>query len=129
MLKKCDYCAKEISYFEQYCCVECNEKTNRFYEMSEKFEKIFGIVNVICVFGIPVGIFLFPFANLLGAIIASLSCFILGLMVVLLPFPTENMISKFKLKKAMKITRIIGCCVIFLGILILGFYFLMNISF
>ncbi len=127
-LKKCDYCAKEISYFDQYCCEECNEKMNKFYETSQKFEKIFSVVNAICVFGIPVGIFLFPFANTVGAVIASVSCFLLGLMIVLLPFPTENMISKFKLKKAMKITRIIGACVIFLGILIWGFYFLMNIT-
>lgn len=121
MLKRCDYCAKEITYFEQYCCDECHAKTNKFYEMSEKFEKLFSIVNMICVFGIPVGVFLFPFAKVPGTVIASISCFILGILLILLPFPTDSMISKFKLKKAVKITRIIGIGVIALGLLICGF--------
>ena len=89
--------------------------------MSEKFEKLFSIVNMICVFGIPVGVFLFPFAKVPGTVIASISCFILGILLILLPFPTDSMISKFKLKKAVKITRIIGFGVIALGVLICGF--------
>lgn len=123
MLKRCDYCAKEISYFEQYCGDDCHEKANKFYELCEKFSKLFTVINSVCVFGIPVGIFLFPFAKGVGTIIASASCFILGILLLMLPFPTDGMISKFKIKKAVMLTRIVGICVIVLGLLICGFLF------
>lgn len=122
-MKKCDYCAKEISYFEQYCCDECHREANKYYEKVEKFSKFFGVVNMICVFGIPIGLFMFPFLKIPGTIIATLSCLILGLMLILLPFPTEGMISKRKLKKAISFTRIIGGAVIALGLAILIFLF------
>lgn len=115
-MKKCDYCAKEISYFEQYCDESCHAKANRFYELREKFEHIFSILNGICVFGIPIGIFLFSFLRTAGMIITVLSCLVLGVMLILLPFPTENMISKHKIKKAENITKCIGIAVLVLGI-------------
>ncbi len=122
-MKKCEYCAKEISYFEQYCSTDCHAEANKYYEKTEKFEKIFSFVNAICVFGIPIGLLLFPFLKVPGTIIASISCAILGILLILLPFPTENMISKYKIKKAMKITRIIGIAIIVLGFAIVGFMF------
>lgn len=122
-MKKCEYCAKEISYFDQYCSIECHEKANNYYEMYEKYAKIFSVINMICVFGIPIGLFLFPFIKLQGTIIASASCVVLGLLLIFLPFPTENMISKFKLQKAMKITRFIGCGIIGFGLVVVAFMF------
>lgn len=116
-MKKCDYCAKEITYFEQYCDDDCHANANKFYELREKFEHIFSIVNSICVFGIPIGLFVFSFARTLGMIVALISFLMLGIMLILLPFPTDNMISKFKIKKAVKITRYIGIAVIVLGII------------
>ena len=47
-LKKCDYCAKEISYFEQYCSEECHGNANKYYETTEKYGKLFSIINMIC---------------------------------------------------------------------------------
>ena len=111
-LKKCDYCAKEISYFEQYCSEECHGNANKYYETTEKYGKLFSIINMICFFGITVA-----------------SCDILGIMLILLPFPTENMISKYKLKKATKITRIIGLAVIGLGFIFLIFMLFFPIIF
>ena len=122
-MKKCDYCAKEITYFEQYCSDECQTRANKYYETSEKYGKLFSVINVICVFGIPVGLFLFPFSKSVGTVLASVCCVVLGIMLLFLPFPTEGMISKLKLQKSMKITRIIGASVIALGFLIIGFYF------
>ena len=49
-MKKCDYCAKEISYFEQYCSEECHGNANKYYETTEKYGKLFSIINMICVF-------------------------------------------------------------------------------
>lgn len=122
-MKKCNYCAKEITYFEQYCSDECQRRANKYYETSEKYGKLFSVINVICVFGIPVGLFLFPFSKSVGTVLASVCCVVLGIMLLFLPFPTEGMISKLKLQKSMKITRIIGASVIALGFLIIGFYF------
>ncbi len=99
-MKKCDYCAKEISNFEQYCCEECEQNTVRFYRRNERP---------------PVGV-----------TVATLSCFVLGAMLILLPFPTEGMIKKHKLKKAIKISRIFGGAVIGMGILIIGLLFVLE---
>ena len=79
-LKKCDYCAKEISYFEQYCSEECHGNANKYYETTEKYGKLFSIINMICFFGIPIGIFLFAFLRTAGMIITVASCDILGVM-------------------------------------------------
>lgn len=122
-MKKCEYCAKEISYFEQYCDTECHAKANKFYETRERFEKLFSLINGICVFGIPVGLFMFSFLRTAGMITTVLSFLVLGTMLILLPFPTENMISKYKLKKAIKICRYVGAAVIALGILAFVFMF------
>ena len=100
-MKKCDYCAKEITYFEQYCSDECQRRANKYYETSEKYGKLFSVINVICVFGIPVGLFLFPFSKSVGTVLASVCCVVLGIMLLFLPFPTEGMISKLKLQKSM----------------------------
>ncbi len=105
---------KKYPIFEQYCSEECHGNANKYYETTEKYGKLFSIINMICFFGIPIGIF-FSFCVFLrtaGMIITVASCDILGIMLILLPFPTENMISKYKLKKATKITRIIGLAVI-----------------
>ena len=104
---------------DQYCDDECHIKANKFYEKGERFGKLFAVINMICVFGIPIGLFMLSFAREVGLTVALASCVILGIMLIILPFPTENMISKFKIQKAVKITRIIGGAVIFLGVLIL----------
>lgn len=125
-MKKCEFCGKQISYFDQYCDDECHIKANKFYDKSERFSKVFSIINGICVFGIPVGLFLISFSRSVGLTVALASCIILGIMLIILPFPTENMISKFKIQKAVKITRIIGCAVIFLGLLIIPLSFIID---
>ncbi len=119
-MKKCDYCAKEISYFEQYCDEDCHRRAIAYYDMCERFGKVFSIINGICVFGIPIGLFISTFYK--PAIYLSVaSCVILGIMLLLLPFPTEGMISKHKIMGAMKRTRIVGLMVIALGMIIAGF--------
>ncbi len=122
-MKQCDYCAKEISYHEQYCCEECRQKYARSYDLSQRFAKPFMYINVLCVFGIPIGLFFMSLIKPLGAGIASGSCLLLGIMLLLLPFPTEGMIKKFKMKKAILITRMIGLGVIALGAVIAGLLF------
>ena len=96
-MKKCEFCGKQISYFDQYCDDECHIKANKFYEKGERFGKLFAVINMICVFGIPIGLFMLSFAREVGLTVALASCVILGIMLIILPFPTENMISKFKI--------------------------------
>lgn len=118
-MKKCEYCGKEISYFDQYCCDDCQRDAIKFYDFREKYTSIFSIINCISVFGIPVGIFIFAFAKDIGFTIATISLIVLGIMVMILPFPTENMLSKRKIKQSVKLTRILGLILFVLGIVCL----------
>ncbi|MGN1051666.1 MAG: DUF2116 family Zn-ribbon domain-containing protein, partial [Acutalibacteraceae bacterium] len=65
-MKKCEYCAKEISYHQMYCDDDCQLNANKFYEKRENFSRIFTILNTIFVFAIPIGIFLFPIIGFAG---------------------------------------------------------------
>lgn len=116
-MKKCEYCGKEITYFEQYCNDDCQRNANKFYEIREKYTGIFSIINCICVFGIPIGIFLFPFAESVGLAVAAISSIILGITIFALPFPTESMIAKRKIEKAIKMTKIFGIILLLAGII------------
>ena len=58
-MKKCEYCAKEISYHEQYCSDECHINANKYYEKAEKFARPFYIISTICVIAIPVFILIY----------------------------------------------------------------------
>ncbi len=118
-MKKCEYCGKEITYFEQYCGDDCQRNANKFYEMREKHTGVFSVINCICVFGIPVGIFLFPMVNSIGFTLATVCTIILGLTILALPFPTEGMIQKRKIKKAIDMTRIFGLILLGIGLVCL----------
>ncbi len=119
-MKKCDYCAKEISYDDMYCCDECEKLTKQYYERSDRFAKPFSMINVVCLFGVMAGLFLFPMAKPFGAGLSIVCCAALGILLLLLPFPTESMIKKFKIQKAIRITRYVGLGMMFLGALIAG---------
>ena len=116
-MKKCEYCGKEITYFEQYCNDDCQRNANSFYEMREKYTGIFSIINGICVFGIPIGIFMFPFVESIGLAISAISAIVLGLTIIALPFPTESMIDKRKIQKAIKLTKIFGLILVLCGVI------------
>ena len=115
-MKKCDYCAKEISYFDQYCDEECERKALNFYSLRENYTKIFSVINVIGVFGVPVGLFLSAIDAAIGFSITSFALILVGVTVFFLPFPVENMISSMKIKKAVFVTRMIGVGFLALGI-------------
>lgn len=115
-MKKCDYCGKEISYNDMYCSEDCQIKTVKFYSIKEKFSMVFSVINCICLFLVPIGFIVFSFMDYLGFSIIAIGTAVLGLTVLLLPLPTDGMISKFKVKKAVDITRIIGLIILILGI-------------
>lgn len=116
-MKKCEYCGKEITYFEQYCSEDCQRNAIKYYDKVEKFTNIFAIINCVCIFGIPIGIIIFSFANAIGATVLAASLVILGLTISMFPFPVENMITKHKIEKAQKLTRVFGFIILGLGII------------
>ena len=121
-MKKCEYCAKEISYHEMYCCDECQNGANRFYDLREKFQKPYAVINGIFVIAIGICIFLYSFLRDVGALGAAGSLIILGIMYFFLPFPPDVMIQKYKLKKSIKITKIIAAVIFALGAIVLILY-------
>lgn len=118
-MKKCEYCNKEISYHEQYCSKECEDKSLKFYTLRENFTSIFSVLNGIFVLCIGIGIFVFSLHHTAGSIMITASLLILGVVYFLFPFPTEIMIHKYKLKKAIEITKIIAIALFTLGIIAL----------
>lgn len=115
-MKRCDYCGKEISYNDMYCCEDCQINTVKFYSIKEKFSIVFSVINCVCLFAIPIGLIVFSIMDYLGFSIIAIGTAVLGLTVLLLPLPTDGMISKLKVKKAVKITRIIGLAILIIGI-------------
>lgn len=122
-MKQCEYCSKGISYHEMYCCDDCQTSANKYYDLKEKFQKPYSIINGIFVIAIGVCIFLYSFLRDAGAIGGGSSLLILGVMYFFLPFPPDVMIHKYKLKKSIKITKILAAIIFALGVLVLIFYF------
>ena len=115
-MKQCAYCAKEISYHEMYCCDECQIGANQLDEKKEKFQKLFSVINGVCVLGIGIFIFLYSFLRDAGAIGVTACLLILGVTYFLLPFPVDTMVAKFKLKKAIFLTKCLAVFLFALGV-------------
>lgn len=114
-MKECKYCGREISYHQMYCDDICAKPAEDFFQFRNRFTKVFSILNVICVFSIPIGIFLFPIIGLPGIYLALSGTGLIGFVLIIFPFPTEGMISKFKIKKAIGLSRGIGAGLIILS--------------
>lgn len=115
-MKKCEYCGKEISYYDMYCCDECQEKAGKFYDMRDDYGKVFTLLDTIFVFMIPLGIFLGTLTGAIGNSLIVVGLVGLGIMLNLLPFPTESMIRKHQIEKSKKMCRIFGLILVAIGI-------------
>lgn len=115
IMKQCEYCAKEISYHEMYCSSECEKKHKNFYQMRNKFSKLFSVINGIFVLLIGICIFGYSFLPEFGIWGAVGSLTILGVMYLFLPFPPEAMIHKYKLGKSIRLSRIIATILLILA--------------
>ena len=116
-MKKCEYCGKEISYFDMYCCDECQNKAGKFYDLRDNYGNVFTIFDAIFVFMIPIGIFLGTIVGALGDALIVIGFMGLGFMLNVLPFPTESMIRKHQILKSKKMCRIFGIVLIIIGII------------
>lgn len=125
-MKGCEYCNKEISYKEQYCCSECEEKAKQHYALIKEKQKLFSTFNIIGILAIFIGGFLAMMMTLnIGLFCIGGGFIILGILFILLPFCTPEQIKKYKIKKAVKIVKIFGLFILILGAgaVIAGFFF------
>lgn len=114
-MKKCEYCAKEISYHEMYCCDKCKELAEAYYTKRTRLQKIISVLNILGTCLIAAGIFVFAMQNFIGAMMMAVGGLSVGCITLLLPCPTENMIKKQKMEKAVKLVRIFGIVLLVFG--------------
>ncbi len=109
-LKKCEYCSKELeSYHLQYCKdSSCEELAMKFYQTRTRFEKLFGIINIICILAIMAGLIAAMFAPVFGNYIVAGALLILGITVIILPFAPDSFYRQYKIKKTTRLVRIFG---------------------
>lgn len=115
-MKKCNYCGKEISYHRMYCDDDCQKYANDFYDMRNDREKLFGIINGICVMAIGIGIFIYSILPEIGAWMVTSALLILGVMYFICPIPPDIMIHKYKIKKSVRFAKIVAVVLFVLGI-------------
>ena len=120
-MKKCSYCAKEIGYHEMYCSSECEEKYTSYFTKRTKFQKLLSSLNIVGTCSIAVGIFLYAIINIVGAMLIACGALAVGLITIFLPTPTDNIIEKHKLKKAVTFTRYFGFFLTAVGVAALIF--------
>lgn len=122
-MKKCSFCAKEISYHEMFCNKDCENAYNKYFSKRANLQKLLSTANILGTCLIAVSIFVIPLQNFVGLLMMAIGCFSVGLITLLLPTPTDNMVSKHKLQKAIKIVKIFGLVLIAFGIGALIFAF------
>lgn len=114
-LKQCGYCAKEISYHDMYCSKECEDAYTSFFTLRAKLQKLLSALNILGTCLIAVGIFVVPMHNFLGLLMMGVGGLSVGGITLFLPTPTDNMIKKMKLKKAIEFVRIFAIVLLVFG--------------
>lgn len=126
-MKKCEYCAKELeSYHLQYCKdTDCEKLALDFYNKRRTREKLFGIINIICISFIMIGLILAVFKPVPGNIVVSATLIILGTAVLAMPFAPENFYQKYRIKKTTLMVRVFGIILFAAAIVfaIMAFYY------
>lgn len=118
-MKKCEYCAKEISYYDQYCSEACEEKAKQYYDLTRNKRKLFSFFNFTGLLALIIGLFWMLFQAQVGAYIAGAALLIVGILFFLFPFGTPEMLQKFKIEKMTKIVKIIGILATVIGLILL----------
>ncbi|MBQ8796191.1 MAG: DUF2116 family Zn-ribbon domain-containing protein [Clostridia bacterium] len=116
-MKKCHYCAKEIDYSEMYCSSQCEEKASNYYKVRHNWRILVNALYIASFALVFLGLIfsptMFSFWGLLGV---SVGCIMGGLITILVPSPTEDMIKKHKMVKAQNNFRICGAVIVAVGI-------------
>ena len=120
-MKRCEFCGKEIDYSEMYCSKSCEEKTCNYYKLRQKIRLPINIAYVIATIGIALGVLFAPSKfSIWGFVGIAAGGLIGGLITVLLPTPTDYMLKKHKMMKAMQHMRIYGYVFLAVGTIALG---------
>lgn len=93
------------------------KKANKFYDLRDKYGKLFAFLDAIFVFLIPIGIMAGSLFGAIGDSLIVIGFGGLGIMLLLLPFPTESMIRKHQIKKAILMCRIFALILILIAII------------
>ena len=96
---KCKYCRKTITDNQTYCCDDCQKNTKIYLEKVAQYKNLY-----LALIFIPV--LLMPVFNHL--IYDLLVVFFLGVILILFPFSTPQLINIVGVRKSQKIVRIIG---------------------
>lgn len=115
-MKKCNYCGKEIDYSKMHCSEICEDKANAYYRNRLKWRIPVNIIYIAGTALFALGVFfspIFTFWGLLGVAVGGIST---GLVTILLPTPTEDMIKKHKMAKAQMIFKICGLVIAAVGV-------------
>lgn len=116
-MKKCEFCGKEISYFDQYCNEECESNAKRFYSYRLKSSKIFSAVSILLMIGVAVGGFMFLFGVSFANIIMFASAALLGAVLIVFPFGTDGMLKKYGIKHSSSLIKKTGIVICSLGVI------------
>ena len=120
-MKRCEFCGKEIDYSEMYCSKNCEEKTCNYYKLRQKIRLPINIAYVIATIGIALGVLFAPSKfSIWGFVGIAAGGLIGGLITVLLPTPTDYMLKKHKMMKAMQHMSTSGYVFLAVGTIALG---------
>ena len=113
-MKKCEYCAKELeSYHLQYCKdSDCEERALNFYERRRNTEKVFGMVNIVCIIAIMAGLIAAVFVPATGCAIVGVSLVLLGIAILIWPYAPENFYQSYRIKKTTTMVRVFGALIL-----------------
>ncbi len=118
-MKQCGYCAKEIGYNDMFCSSECETLSNSHYTVRAKFQKLISALNILGTCAIGIGIFVYALANFVGTVLIVGGAAVTGLLTLIIPTPPDNFTKKYKLKKAVFLTRIFGLVLIVFSVVML----------
>lgn len=118
-MKQCEYCAKEISYYDQYCSTECEEKAKRYYDLARNKRKLFSFFNFTGLLALIAGLFWMLFQAQVGAYIAGAALLVVGILFFFFPFGTPEMLQKFKIEKMIKIVKALGITAAVIGVVLI----------
>lgn len=119
-MKKCEYCAKEISYSQQYCNSSCEGKALNYFQKVNGMRRIFSVLNILIFLLMFVGAFMLILSSTAhGALILGIGGALMGILYMLFPFGTPEQLKKYKIEKMLKINRTIALGALIAGIILL----------
>lgn len=118
MINTCDYCDKEIENGKDYCSAECRKRAYVFTKYYTRWKTLFTVLLVVSAAAVAVGALMTTALNRLypSFIIMGCGMILFGLTMLVFPFASQNTFSRFGIRRALLVTRILGIIIAVLGI-------------